>query len=342
MALAPMTRQSTVLVTGGAGYIGAHAVLALRTARRRVVVLDNLSTGFQHAVPSDVPLIVGDIGDELLVAQVIAAHRVSAIMHFAGSVVVPDSVRDPLGYYRNNTIKSHRLIEIGLRNGVEQFIFSSTAAVYGVPHEIPVTEEADPRPINPYGASKLMTEWILRDTAAASALRYVALKYFNVAGADPAGRAGQSTRHATHLIKVACEAALGRRPEIQIFGTDYPTADGTGVRDYIHVSDLARAHALALQHLAAGGESLTLNCGYGHGHSVREVLEAVQRAARRRFAVREGPRRPGDPPALIASNAQLRARLGWQPVHDDLDAMVSSALDWEMKLGEDARAATSA
>lgn len=334
--------DGAVLVTGGAGYVGSHAVLALREARQRVVVLDNLSTGFRQAVPTDVPFVFGDVGDDERVARLIEVHGVTAVMHFAGSVVVPDSVREPLEYYRNNTIKSHRLIEACLGGGVNQFIFSSTAAVYGNPATIPVTEEAETRPINPYGSSKLMTEWILRDTAAASALRYVALRYFNVAGADPAGRAGQSTRRATHLIKVACEAAVGRRAAIEVFGNDYPTPDGTGVRDYIHVSDLAEAHVRALHHLNAGGGCLTLNCGYGRGHSVTQVIEAVERVSRRRLAVRRGPRRAGDPPALVASAEKLRTVLGWRPRHDDLDEIVATALAWELRLAETARAAAPA
>ena len=329
-----MTDRQTVLVTGGAGYIGSHAVLALRDAGHGVVVIDNLSTGVREAVPEDVPLVVGDLADRDLVADTITGHGVNAVMHFAGSIVVPDSVADPLGYYRNNTINSHGLIEACVRLGVHRFIFSSTAAVYGLAEELPVREETPVAPINPYGSSKLMTEWMLRDTAHAHDFRYVALRYFNVAGGDPAGRTGQSTPAATHLIKVACQTALGQRPELLIFGDDYPTADGTGVRDYIHVSDLAEAHVLALRHLEGQGDSLVMNCGYGHGYSVREVVRAVEAAAGVRLPVRIVPRRAGDPPALYAATDRIRRVLGWQPRHDDLDTIVRTALAWERRLAK--------
>ena len=324
--------NGTVLVTGGAGYIGCHAVLALRDAGLGAVVVDNLSTGIAAAVPADVPLIVGDAGDRELLDGAIVTHDVDAIMHFAGSIVVPESVEHPLEYYRNNTVNSHSLITAAVARGVRHFIFSSTAAVYGMPETLPVAEDAPTAPINPYGASKLMTEWMLRDAGAAHPLRHVALRYFNVAGADPAGRAGQSTPAATHLIKVACQAALGLRPEIIVYGDDYPTPDGTCLRDYIHVSDLADAHVRALHHLRSGGESLTLNCGYGHGYSVLEVLRAVERAADHALPWRMGPRRPGDPAALVAVADRCRTVLGWSPQHDDLDGIVRSALAWERKI----------
>lgn len=323
-----------VLVTGGAGYIGSHMVLALRDAGEQVVVLDNLSTGFRQAVPADVPLVVGDVGDEALVATLITRHGIDAIIHFAGSIVVPESVADPLGYYLNNTVKSRALIAAAVAGRVRNFIFSSTAAVYGNPRSIPVTEDAPPAPMSPYGSSKLMTETMLADTAAAHDLSYVALRYFNVAGADPKGRAGQSTPRATHLIKVACETALGKRPRIEVFGTDYPTTDGTCIRDYIHVSDLVAAHSLALAHLRAGGASAIYNCGYSKGFSVLEVIAAVKRAAGRDFEVRLGPRRAGDPAAIVAGSDRIRAALGWQPQLDDLDQIVAHALAWEERVGQ--------
>ncbi len=325
-------QDETVLVTGGAGYIGSHAVLALRDAGVGVVVLDDLSTGVREAVPEGVPLRVGTVGDAALVDEVLTGHKVTAVMHFAGSIVVPESVENPLKYYRNNTLNSQVLIERCVHHGVGRFIFSSTAAVYGLPERLPVAEDAPTAPINPYGASKLMTESILRDCAAAYPLRYVALRYFNVAGADPEGRSGQSTPMATHLIKVACQAVLGRRGALSIFGEDYPTRDGTGVRDYIHVSDLAEAHVLALDHLARGGESLVLNCGYGHGYSVREVVEAVGAEAGRPVPVETAPRRAGDPPALVAAADRIRQVFGWQPRHDDLATIVATALAWERRL----------
>jgi UDP-glucose 4-epimerase len=331
-----MAERPTVLVTGGAGYIGAHAVLSLRAAGRRVVVLDNLSTGVREAVPGDVTLVEGDVGDTKLLARLFAEREIGAVMHFAGSIVVPDSVTDPLGYYHNNTVKSHGLIRAavsaGFGPGRGAFLFSSTAAVYGTPETLPIAEEAPTVPINPYGSSKLMTETMLRDAGAAHGLAHGILRYFNVAGADPEGRVGQSTPAATHLIKVACQAVLGARPRLEIYGEDFPTPDGTGVRDYIHVSDLARAHVLALEKLESGTPSLLLNCGYGHGASVREVIAAVERAAGRKVPVATAPRRPGDPAALYARAERIRAELGWKPAHDDLDEIVRSALAWEERL----------
>jgi UDP-glucose 4-epimerase len=326
-----MTAKSTVLVTGGAGYIGSHVVWALLEAGHGVVVLDDLSTGVREQVAPEAAFVEGDVGDAALLDRLIADAGIGAVMHFAGSIVVPESVEKPLLYYRNNTLNSHGLIEACVRNGVERFIFSSTAAVYGMPERLPVFEDAPTAPINPYGTSKLMTERMLRDAAAAHPLRYVALRYFNVAGADPAGRTGQSTPAATHLIKVACEAALGRRSEIFIFGEDYDTPDGTGIRDYIHVSDLAEAHVLALDHLAAGRESAVLNCGYGHGYSVREVLAAVEAAAGNALPIRVAPRRAGDPAALIAGAERIREVFGWQPRHDHLPTIVDTALAWERR-----------
>ena len=325
------TSSDAILVTGGAGYIGSHAVLALRDAGHSVVVIDDLSNGFRSAVPEGVPLVVGSVGDRPLLDRVLADEGIGAVMHFAGSIVVPESVSDPLKYFGNNTVNSHTLIAACVDHGVRDFIFSSTAAVYGMPETLPIDEESPTRPINPYGTSKLMIEWMLRDTAAATDLRYAALRYFNVAGADPDGRSGQSTPVATHLIKIACQAALGLRPNIQVFGTDYATADGTAIRDYIHVTDLADAHVLALQHLRKGGDSLTLNCGYGHGLSVREVLQAVEQVAGHPLPIVEAPRRAGDSPALVAASERVRQVLGWRPRLDDLQAIVSSALAWERK-----------
>ena len=329
-----MTRP-TVLVTGGAGYIGSHAVLALTDAGWPVVVLDNLSTGFDWAVPPRVPLVVGEVGDRAVLDPLISEHGIGAAMHFAGSIIVPESVADPLKYYANNTAASRTLIEALVAGGVRHMVFSSTAATYGTPPHTPVAEDDPTVPINPYGRSKLMTEWMLADTAAAHDFNYCALRYFNVAGADPRGRSGQSTAGATHLIKVAVEAALGRRDGVAVFGTDYDTADGTGVRDYIHVSDLAAAHVLALEALMAEpGESHTLNCGYGHGASVLEVLDAVDRVAGVTLDRRLEPRRPGDPAELVAANDAIRARFGWQPAHDDLDGIVADALAWERALAD--------
>ena len=322
-----------VLVTGGAGYIGSHAVLALRDAGWPVAVLDDLSTGFRFAVSDDVPFFHGDVGDSDLLTEIFAAQGTRAVMHFAGSIVVPESVEKPLAYYHNNTVKSRALIEAAVAAGVPHFIFSSTAATYGVPADSPVGEDCPRQPINPYGWSKLMSEQMLADTAAAHALNYAALRYFNVAGADPQGRSGQSTAGATHLIKVAVEAALGQRPNVSVFGTDYATPDGTGVRDYIHVSDLADAHVLALEALVAEPErSLTLNCGYGRGFSVMEVLDAVDRVTGAKLPRVLAPRRAGDPDSLVADSTLLRATLPWQPRHADLDTIVAHAFAWERKL----------
>jgi UDP-glucose 4-epimerase len=324
-----------VLVTGGAGYIGSHAVLALLDGGWPVVVIDDLSTGFDWAVPEGAVFARGDIADQALVERLIAEHDVAAILHFAGSIVVPESVENPLKYYHNNTVKSRALIESAVKGGVRHFIFSSTAATYGIPAEVPVREEAPTEPINPYGWSKLMTERMLRDAAAAHPLNFCALRYFNVAGADPAGRSGQSTAGATHLIKVAVEAATGKRGHVAVYGTDYDTPDGTGVRDYIHVSDLAAAHVFALERLiAAPDESHILNCGYGRGFSVLEVLDAVDRVTNAAVERRLAPRRAGDPPTLVADNRRILATLPWRPQRDDLATIVADALAWERKLAE--------
>jgi UDP-glucose 4-epimerase len=319
----------TILVTGGAGYIGSHMVHALVDAGEFVVVLDNLSTGFNWAVPPGVPLVVGESGDQALVTALIAEHGVDAIIHFAASIVVPDSVANPLEYYRNNTVNSRAMIETAVRTGVRYLIFSSTAAVYGNPLRIPINEDDATVPMSPYGSSKLMTEIMLRDAGAAHGLNYLILRYFNVAGADPLLRTGQSTKGATHLIKVAAETALGLRPAMEVFGTDYETPDGTCIRDYIHVSDLVRAHADALRHLRRGGASVTLNCGYGHGVSVREVIDTVKRVAGVDFKVKSSGRRPGDPAAIIADAGRIRALLSWAPQFDDLETIVEHALKWE-------------
>jgi UDP-glucose 4-epimerase len=325
----------TILVTGGAGYIGSHMVLELLDSGESVVVLDNLSTGFRWAVPANATLVVGDIGDQELVRSIVRKHGVKSIIHFAGSIVVPESVVDPLGYYHNNTVKSRALMEVAVEMGIVNFIFSSTAAVYGMPKEIPVREDAALAPMSPYGSSKLMTEIMLADTSRAHNFRYVALRYFNVAGADPKGRSGQSTPHATHLIKVACEAALGKRHHMEVFGTDYETPDGTCIRDYIHVSDLARAHSMSLAHLRRGGRSVTFNCGYGHGYSVLDVIEAVKRVSGRNFAVVTAERRPGDPAAIVAESSKIQAALGWAPRFDDLDTIVAHALAFERQLASE-------
>jgi UDP-glucose 4-epimerase len=322
----------TVLVTGGAGYIGSHMVLALTEAGERVVVLDNLSTGHRWAVAENIPFIVGETGDQPLVTRIIREHNVDAIIHFAASIVVPDSVREPLAYYRNNTVNSRALIECAVKTGVKHFIFSSTAAVYGNPTIIPVPEDAPTLPISPYGWSKLMTEIMLRDASNAHGLAHVTLRYFNVAGADPQNRSGQASRAATHLIKVAAEAALGLRPKLDVFGTDYPTPDGTCIRDYIHVCDLVSAHSDALRHLRAGGQSLTLNCGYGHGFSVLEVIDMIKRVSGADFKVEHALRREGDPAQIVAASGQARAKLNWQPRFDDLETIVSHALAWEREL----------
>jgi UDP-glucose 4-epimerase len=319
----------TILVTGGAGYIGSHMVHELVDAGEHVVVLDNLSTGFRFLIPGAVPFLAGSTGDRALVAKTIQQHGVTAIIHFAASIVVPDSVADPLAYYRNNTMNTCTLLEVAAEAGVKQFIFSSTAAVYGNADQVPVREDAVTAPISPYGSSKLMSEIMLHDSGRAYGLRFVVLRYFNVAGADPKQRTGQSTRAATHLIKVACEAALGKRPKIDVFGTDYATPDGTCIRDYIHVSDLARAHSAALAYLRRGGESATFNCGYGRGVSVFEVLDSVKRMSRRDFPVEIVGRRAGDPVALVADVTRIRATLDWRPQFQDLDTIVSHAFAWE-------------
>jgi len=321
-----------VLVTGGAGYIGSHMVHALIDAGERVVVLDNLSTGFSWAVASKATLAVGESGDQPRVAALIAENGVDSIIHFAASVVVPESVRHPLAYYRNNTINSRALIEAAVASGVRHFIFSSTAAVYGNPERLPVREDDPTMPMSPYGRSKLMTEMMLQDAGIAHGLRYCILRYFNVAGADPLGRTGQSTKGATHLIKVAVETALGLRPKMQVFGTDYETSDGTCVRDYIHVWDLVGAHSHALAYLRAGGASTVLNCGYGRGFSVLEVIETVKRTAGIDFQVEITGRRPGDPARIVAAADRARSTLGWHPQLDDLPTIVRHALAWERNL----------
>jgi UDP-glucose 4-epimerase len=309
-------------------------VLELVDAGEAVVVLDDLSTGFRDAIPAEATLVAGDMGDQALVSRIVDEHGIDAIAHFAAKIVVPESVTDPLAYYLNNTVKSRALIETAVRKNIRNFIFSSTAAVYGEPNVNPLPEDLPLAPINPYGRSKLMTEWMLQDAARAHDLRYGILRYFNVAGADPKGRAGQSTPQATHLIKVAAQAALGHRPFLQVFGTDYPTADGSCVRDYIQVTDLARAHLAALDHLRRGGESLTVNCGYGRGFSVLEVIEVVKRVSGKDFEVRYAPRRAGDPAALVAKVDRVREQLGWKPEFEDLATIVDQALRWEHKLAE--------
>lgn len=325
--------KASILVTGGAGYIGSHAVLALIEAGYRPVVIDNLTTGFRFAVPEGVPLYEGDIADEALLARIFADEGIAAIMHFAGSIVVPESVADPLKYYHNNTAKSRSLIAAAVAAGVAHMIFSSTAATYGIPDVRAVSEDTPQRPINPYGWSKLMTEQMLADVAAAHPLNYGVLRYFNVAGADPLARTGQSTAGATHLIKVALETALGQRGSVGVFGTDYPTPDGTGVRDYIHVSDLAAAHVLVLEALMADpARSLTFNCGYGRGFSVLEVLDAVDRVAGVTLNRRFEPRRAGDPDSLISDPARLMSHVPWQPKYADLDVIIAHALAWERQL----------
>ncbi len=329
----------TILVTGGAGYIGSHMVHALADAGEDVVVLDNLSTGFRFLIPAAVPIVVGSTGDRDLVARLIETHRVTAIVHFAASLVVPELMHDPLGYYRNNTLNTCLLLQTAVAGGVRHFIFSSTAAVYGNPDHSPVREDSATRPISPYGNSKLMSEIMLHDTARAHDLRFAALRYFNVAGGDPQQRTGQSTAGATHLIKVACETALGKRPKIDVYGTDYPTPDGTCIRDYIHVTDLVRAHSAALAYLRRGGANATFNCGYGHGASVLEVLAAVRRISGRDFPVEVTGRRAGDPAALVADVARIRRTLDWQPRYDDLDTIVGHALAWERRLMSSGRGA---
>jgi len=322
----------TILVTGGAGYIGSHTVHELTGAGEQVVVLDNLSTGFRFALPDTVPLTVGDAGDEKLVAALIARHNVEAIIHFAGSIVVPDSIADPLGYYHNNTATSRALIDVAVKNGVQHFVFSSTAAVYGDQNKTPIHEDDAKTPLSPYGWSKLMTEVMLRDAGQAHGLRHAILRYFNVAGADPKLRSGQSTATATHLIKLAAQAAIGLRPMLSVFGTDYPTPDGTCIRDYIHVTDLARAHLSALRYLRAGGASNTFNCGYGRGSSVLEVIDAIRRVSGLSLTVDYAGRRPGDPACLVADVTRVRAAFDWTPDYDNLDLIVAHALAWEIRL----------
>lgn len=325
--------MSKILVTGGAGYIGSHCVQQLVEDGHEVVVLDDLSKGFRQAVQG-AELVVGNTGERALVASLLQQHGIRSVMHFAAFTIVPESVADPLKYYSNNTCATRNLLECCRDAGVEHFIFSSTAAVYGIPEGGHAAESSPLCPINPYGQSKLMSELMLADLARASTLRHVTLRYFNVAGSDPSGRIGQSTPGATLLIKVAAEVAVGKRSSLQVYGTDYPTPDGTGVRDYIHVVDLARAHVDALRYLVDGGASVTLNCGYGHGYSVREVIAAVERVTGTALTVEEHPRRAGDPPALVAVTDRVREVLGWQPALDDLDAIVRSSLDWERKLLE--------
>ena len=324
-------KKKKILVTGGAGYIGSHVVRQLGAAAESVITLDNLSTGFEAAVTSG-ELVIGDTGDAELLEKIFAEHDIDTVMHFAAHTIVPESVADPLKYYRNNTASSRTLLEAATNNGVKHIVFSSTAAVYGIPEGGKASEDSTTKPINPYGTSKLMTEWMLRDLAAAGGPKYVALRYFNVAGCEPTGTIGQSTPKATLLVKVACEAATGRRPGVSIFGTDYPTPDGTGLRDYIHVEDLASAHLAALTYLRNGGESRVLNCGYGHGYSVREVLAAVEKANGAPLNISEQPRRAGDPPELIAVAKRVREVLGWSPQFDDLDTIVKTSLEWERKI----------
>jgi UDP-glucose 4-epimerase len=325
-----MSRPS-ILVTGGAGYIGSHVVLQLRARGERVVVLDDLSTGFKQAV-LDTPLVVGKVGDRDVVMEVLRTHGVDTVLHFAAHTIVPESVANPLKYYGNNTCSTRNLLQCCVETGVRQFVFSSTAAVYGIPADEFAAETSPTAPINAYGTSKLMSEWMLRDVAASSPLRYVALRYFNVAGSDSGGRIGQATAKATLLVKVACEAAVGKRPHVSIYGTDYATPDGTGIRDYIHVEDLATAHLDALSYLRNGGDSQVLNVGYGHGYSVREVLKSVERVVGHPLTIREEARRAGDPPILVARADRVRSVLGWQPRLDDLDTIVKTSLEWERRL----------
>jgi UDP-glucose 4-epimerase len=323
--------KGTILVTGGAGYIGSHVVRQLGEAGEKIVVIDNLGRGFRQAVTAG-ELVVGDVGDFERVSRLLADHRVDTVMHFAAHTIVPESVAQPLKYYGNNTCATRSLLQACLENDVKHFVFSSTAAVYGMPERGYADEDSPTRPINAYGTSKLMSEWMLRDVAAASGLRYVALRYFNVAGSDPAGRIGQATQGATLLTKVACEAMVGKRPHVSVFGSDYPTPDGTGMRDYLHVEDLAAAHLNALDYLRGNGKSVTLNVGYGHGYSVREVLRMVETVGGKPLVIREEARRPGDAAYLVARADRIRAELGWQPRYDDLAAIVTHSLAWEKKL----------
>ena len=324
-------KNKKILVTGGAGYIGSHVVRQLGKAGERVITLDNLSTGFEAAVTAG-ELVIGDTGDAELLEKIFSSNDIDTVMHFAAHTIVPESVADPLKYYRNNTASSRTLLEAAARHGVRDIVFSSTAAVYGIPEDGKASEDSPTQPINPYGTSKLMTEWMLRDLSAAGGPGYVALRYFNVAGCEPSGTIGQSTPKATLLVKVACEAATGKRPGVAIYGTDYPTPDGTGLRDYIHVEDLATAHLDALTYLRNGGASTILNCGYGHGYSVREVLAAVATANGEALNINEEPRRAGDPPELIAVAERVREVLGWTPKFDDLDTIVRTSLEWERKI----------
>jgi len=326
--------RSSILVTGGAGYIGSHTVLQLRARGEQVVVLDDLSTGFRQAV-LDAPLVVGKVGDRDLVMEVLRTHGVDTVLHFAAHTIVPESVSNPLKYYGNNTCSTRNLLQCCVETGVKNFVFSSTAAVYGIPADSFAAETSPTAPINAYGTSKLMSEWMLRDVAASSPLRYVALRYFNVAGSDTGGRIGQATAKATLLVKVACEAVVGKRSHVSIYGTDFATDDGTGVRDYIHVQDLATAHLDALTYLRQGGTSQVLNVGYGRGYSVREVLKSVERVSGRPLTIREEARRPGDPPILVAKADRIRSELGWQPKLDDLDTIVSTSLKWEQRLARE-------
>ncbi len=323
--------NKTILVTGGAGYIGSHVVRQLGEAEEQVVTLDNLSTGFREAVTAG-DLVIGDTGDAKLLDKIFADHDIDTVMHFAAKTIVPESVADPLKYYGNNTASSRTLLESCAKNDVKHFVFSSTAAVYGIPPDGKASEATATKPINPYGTSKLMTEWMLRDLAFAGGPRYVSLRYFNVAGCEPTGTIGQSTPNATLLVKVACEAAVGLRPCVKVFGTDYPTPDGTGLRDYIHVEDLASAHLDALDYLRDDGKPVTLNCGYGHGYSVREVLRSVEKAHGEPLVIKEEPRRAGDPPILVAVAGKIQQVLGWEPKLDDLDTIVRTSLEWERKI----------
>lgn len=324
----------TILITGGAGYIGSHTVLAALESGRKVIVADNLSTGHRRALPENIPLEVGDIGDPNFLDQIFTKYSIQSIIHFAGSIIVPESVDNPLKYYHNNTAASRTLIEAAIKYGTANFIFSSTAAVYGDPNTIPVNETAALHPLSPYGTSKWMTELMLADAAKAHNFRYAALRYFNVAGADPLGRTGQSSPNATHLIKVACQAALGGRTHLSIFGTDYETPDGTGIRDYIHVSDLAAAHILSLDYLESGGASAVMNCGYGHGYSVLDVIRAVQKVSGVDFPIKKESRRAGDSPKVVACPDQLKSLTGWVPLYGDIETIVSHALEWERTLKE--------